>query len=161
MGTTLSDATPDHPAPAPRGGGLRDALAGYIAALHESYLAAAGDRAHELPLATTPFTVAVVAADRLHLLATREPLPAPRDHERPVEDTAPPLAWQVRFLDTSVLPGLARGQDAPLDVMHELGVTTSLYHLLVEVDASLDDHHAMHAGTGLAHAHLTALDGRS
>lgn len=148
------------PPDAPRGGGLREALAGYVAALHRSYLAAAGEHAGTLPLATATFTVAVVAADRLHLLATRDPLPAPRPHERPVDDAAPPLRWQVRFLDASVLPGLARGDAARLDVPAELSVTSTLYHLLVEVDATLDDHHAMHAGTGLAHHHLGELGGR-
>jgi hypothetical protein len=148
---------PSDPPPA-RGGGLREALARYVTALHEAYLAAAGEHAGELPLAAGRFTVAVVAADRLHLLATRDALPPQRPHERPTESEAPPLRWQVRFLDASVVPALARGDAARVDVPHELGVTTVLYHLLVEVDATLDDHHAMHAGTGLAHAHLAARE---
>jgi hypothetical protein len=153
----VSDAQPPpSDPPAARGGGLRGALDRYVTALHVSYLAAAGDHASELPLAAGPFTVAVVAADRLHLLATRDALPPQRPHERPTEGEAPPLRWQVRFLDASVVPALARGDSARLDVPDELGVTTVLYHLLVEVDATLDDHHAMHAGTGLAHAHLAA-----
>jgi hypothetical protein len=150
----------EDPGPRARAEGLRRSLVDYVRAVHASYVAAA--RGYDtdpatLPLAGSPFTVAVVAADQLHLLATRDELPAQRPHEQPVADEALPLRWQVRFLDVSVLPELSSTEAVTsADVVRILGVSTSLYHLVVDLSGSLDGHQAMHAGTGLAHAHLTA-----
>lgn len=145
--------------------GLRRALAAYVAALHEAYLEVAGraapDRLDELPLAGAPFSVAVVAAPDLHLVATREPLPALAVHEEPLWGELGELSWQVRFLDATVLPELGAEPDparsARERVLAALGVGATLYHLMVGSDTALGPHHAMHAGTGLANAHLGAL----
>jgi hypothetical protein len=143
-----------------RAEGLRRSLVEYLTAVHAAYVAAAsqyGADPGSLPLAGAPFSVAVVAADQLHLLATRDELPPLRTHERPVAVDDPPLRWQVRFLDVSVLPELASTEPVErADVLRLLGVSASLYHLVVDLAGSLDGHQAMHAGAGLAHAHLTA-----
>jgi hypothetical protein len=150
----------EDPGPRARAEGLRRSLVEYVRAVHEAYVAAA--RGYDadpgtLPLAGAPFTVAVVAADQLHLLATRDELPARRPHEQPVTDEAQPLRWEVRFLDVSVLPELASAEAVTsADVLRILGVSASLYHLVVDLAGSLDGHQAMHAGTGLAHAHVAA-----
>jgi hypothetical protein len=155
----MPGATSEDPGPRARAEGLRRSLVEYVHAVHGAYVAAArgyDEDPETLPLAGPSFTVAVVAADQLHLLATRDELPALRPHEQPVTDEVPPLRWQVRFLDVSVLPELgSTGAAASGDVLQILGVSTSLYHLLVDLAGSLDGHQAMHAGTGLAHAHLT------
>lgn len=137
---------------------LRAALVDYARALHEAYLAATPGDGADTPLAHAPFTVAIVAAGQLHLLATRDPLPDVRPHERLVEARSGPLTWHVRFVDASVLPalGVSPPADGSVDVVEELGVTQVLYHLIVGVNATLTEHHAMHAGTGLAHAHAAA-----
>jgi hypothetical protein len=142
---------------------LRVALADYVHALHQSWWEAirtAGADPAALPLGTGPFTVAVVAAQELHLLATRDPLPPRAAHEQPIEGRLGELVWEVRFLDATVVPSLAG--PAPGDgaeVTGLLGIDTTLYHLRVTVDGALSAHQAMHAGTGLAHAHLPAAGG--
>jgi hypothetical protein len=156
----MSGTEQEDQGPRARAEGLRRSLVEYVRAVHDAYVAAAHGYDADpgaLPLAGPPFTVAVVAADQLHLLATRDELPAPRPHEQPVTDETPPLRWQVRFLDVSVLPELASTEAvASADVLRILGVSTSLYHLVVDLTGSLDGHQAMHAGSGLAHAHVTA-----
>lgn len=140
------------------GSSLRDALAEYVHALHESYVATAVDRGADvtdLPLAGAPFTVAIAAADQLHLVATRGELPRVRPHEEPIAGHLDPLHWTVRFLDSSVIDELGRtsGLDTPT-VKKLLGIQSTLYHLMVQVDAALTPHQAVHAGAGLASAHL-------
>jgi hypothetical protein len=137
---------------------LRGALADYVHALHQSWweaVRAAGVDPTTLPLGTGSFTVAVVAAQELHLLATRDALPPRAAHEQPIEGRLGELEWEVRFLDATVVPELADADpgDGP-DVTGLLGIDTTLYHLRVTVDGALSPHQAMHAGTGLAHAHL-------
>jgi hypothetical protein len=137
---------------------LRRALADYVHALHGAYLDTLRARAAApdvLPLGIAPFTVAVVAATGLHLVATRDDLPTPRAHEEPVTASLPPLEWTVRFLDVSVVPELAAvTTDAAADLLTVLGVTAPLYHLVVSLDGALSPHQAVHAGAGLAHTHL-------
>lgn len=133
---------------------LRQALVDYVRAVHAAYVGAAGEAVGELPLAREPFTVAIVAAAQMHVTATVDPLPPLAAHERPVDDELGPLRWQVRFLDATVLPALAAPGEA--GVRELLGVQTVLYDLEVRSSASLDAHQAMHAGTGLANAHLSA-----
>lgn len=140
---------------------LRQALADYVKAVHSAYLSAARERGANvdaLPLAGEPFTVAVVAADQLHLVATRDPLPEVQSHERPVDDEVGPVRWQVRFLDTTVVPELGdAAADVQTDVLDLMGVSDPLYHLLVRTTGSLDSHQAMHAGTGLGNAHASKI----
>lgn len=146
------------------GQALREALTGYVRALHEAYLGAVqrrGAPVEATPLARAPFTVAVVAAERLHLVATRQQLPPRRSHEQVADERLGPLEWQVRFFDRSVLPELGEpwsaatgGDGGEPDVLALLGITDSLYHLMVELQAALTPHQALHAGTGLANAHL-------
>ena len=148
----------DEPGPRERAAELRRSLVAYVQAVHAAYVDAArrrGAAVDGLPLAQGPFTVAVVAADQLHLLATRDELPPLLPHEEPIEDEALPLRWHVRFLDMTVLPELGSAEEVSgADVLRLLGVSTSLYHLVVNLDGSLDGHQAVHAGTGLANAHM-------
>lgn len=156
----------DEPATSPGAepGDLRRGFAAYVAALHEAYLEAvdgAGTTATTaLPLAEAPFTVAVVGGPGMHLVATRDPLPPLAAHEQPLSGQVGPLVWQVRFLDPTVVPELGSpvpaGVEPTAHVRALLGVTTSLYHLVLGPDSALTPHHAMHAGSGLANAHLAA-----
>lgn len=136
---------------------LRRALADYVKAVHSAYLSAARERDADvdaLPLSSEPFTVAIVAADQLHLVATRDRLPAMQPHEQPIDDEVGPVRWQVRFLDATVVPELGDATaEIQTDVLALLGVSDALYHLLVRTAGSLDSHQAMHAGTGLGNAH--------
>lgn len=144
---------------------LRSALAAYVRAVHESWavtVEGAGAEVDELPLGGEPFSVAVAAAGDLHLLATRDELPPVAPHERPVHDGVGGLTWTVRFLDGTVVEGLAGGAawdstEGSPDVRDLLGVDRVLYHLTVALDGSLSGHHALHAGSGLARSHLAAV----
>ena len=167
-GTPASETSTSSADPGPGTGGepddLRRGFAAYVAALHEAYLdtveragpAAAG----ALPLAEAPFTVAVVGGPGMHLLATRDRLPPLASHEQPLSGEVGPLSWWVRFLDPTVVPALGSplpgGIEPTEHVRSLLGVTTSLYHLVLGPDSALTPHHAMHAGSGLANAHLAA-----
>ena len=138
---------------------LRAALAEYVAAVHRSWrdtVVGAGAEPDGLPLGGRPFEVAVVAGQQLHVLATRDDLPAVADHEQPVEDQLEGLRWQVRFLDPTVVPALADAAPDGPDVRALLGIDQVLYHLTVQVDGALTGHQAVHAGSGLAQAHLGA-----
>lgn len=137
---------------------LRAALAQYVAAVHRSWrdtVVAEGGEVADLPLGGQPFTVVVAAAAQLHVLATRAPLPPVADHEQVVTDELDGVAWQLRFLDPSVVPALAdAARPGGPDVREVLGLDTVLYHLTVAVDGALTGHQALHAGAGLARAHL-------
>lgn len=155
---TLRDSGATESAADPREGPrrLREALAAYVHALHRGWLErvrAAGADLDGLPLTGEPFTVAVVAARRLHLVATRDALPGLAGHEAPVEDALDGMTWRVRFLDPTVVPALA-DPSAAADPVAALGITTTLYRLEVGDDGALSPHQATHAGHGLAAAHL-------
>lgn len=140
---------------------LRAALADYVHAVHRSWLdvvrGAGGDPA-DLPLGGQPFGVAVAAARELHVVATRETLPPVAPHEQVVDGHLDGLRWQVRFLDPSVVPALAEAaRPGGPSVRDVLGLDTVLYHLTVSIDGSLTGHHAVHAGGGLARAHLARM----
>jgi len=70
------------------------------------------------------------------------------------------LAWRLRFYDPVIEPalGLVDESDAPQPqrIRDVLGVRTVVYHLSVPPGSGLTPHHALHAGTGLAHAHAAA-----
>lgn len=146
---------------------MRAALAAYVAGLHHAYLGAAqvlppGERA-ALPLlrAGQEVTVLVAAARHLHLVATTDPLPAPRGQEVAEPGSDGDLTWTVRFYDPVVLPALALaepdGEPAPASVRRVLGVSDVIYHLSVAPGGGLAPHHAQHAGTGLANQHAAAV----
>jgi hypothetical protein len=141
-----------------------DALVDYVHAVHESYVAAITRRTtstrRRCRSAGSPFGVAVVAASQLHVIATRDlssrPPPARGAGRR--RGVAPP-SWQVRFLDVvGASPELVldRGRDGHRRPATILGISTTLYHLTVDDVRGADGHQAMHAGAGLAHAHLTS-----
>jgi hypothetical protein len=144
---------------------MREAMADFVAAVHEAYLAQArllppAEQAR-LPLLQAPrLTVAAAGARNLHVIGTAERFPAPVGQEVEVAGEADGLAWELRFFDPVVLPvlGLVAEADgpAPEEVRRVLGVGTYLYHLVVEPGSQLTPHHATHAGTGLASAHAAA-----
>lgn len=145
---------------------MRTAMADYVRAVHQAYLDASaplspGDRAR-LPLVSAgEVTVLAVGARNLHVLATTEQLPAPRGQEVELDDAIDDLRWRLRFFDPVVVPalGLIDESDAaqPDRVRDVLGVRTVVYHLSVPPGGGLTAHHAMHAGTGLAHTHAAAV----
>jgi hypothetical protein len=154
---------PDSPADGPER--MRQAMAEFVAAVHDAYLAQArllapAERAR-LPLLSAPrLTVAAAGARNLHVIGTTERFPAPVGQEVELAGQADGLAWELRFFDPVVLPQLglvaeADGPD-PAEVRRVLGVGTYLYHLVVEPGSQLTPHHATHAGTGLASAHGAA-----
>jgi hypothetical protein len=150
-------ASPEH---------MRQAVAGYIAAIHRSYLAQAETFppavAGAMPLlAAGRFTVAAAAARNLHLIATAEPLGPPRGQEVELAARDNGLAWTVRFFDPVVLPALGlvdETAEAPAfaEVRRLLGVATVLYHLTASPGSTFSPHNAAHVGTGLASGHTAA-----
>lgn len=154
---------------------MRARLADYVYALHKAYLThvellAPAERA-SMPLAgQTRITVAVAAARDLHLVATTDPLPAPRGPEVEVADEFAGVSWVVRFFDPSILPELgllgSAGSDEagtnPVAVRRVLGVAEVVYHLSVSIGGALTAHHAQHAGVALANQHAAAIrDGQA
>lgn len=145
---------------------MRTAMADYVRAVHQSYLDASStlppaDRAR-LPLVSAgEVTVLAVGARNLHVLATTEHLPAPRGQEVELDDSIDDLRWRLRFFDPVVVPALGLIDETeaaqPDRVRDVLGVRTVVYHLSVPPGAGLTGHHAMHAGTGLAHTHAAAV----
>ena len=145
---------------------MRTAMAEYVRAVHQAYLDASaplspGDRARLPLLSAGEVTVLAVGARNLHVLATTEQLPAPRGQEVELDDAIDDLRWRLRFFDPVVVPalGLIDESDAaqPDRVRDVLGVRTVVYHLSVPPGGGLTAHHAMHAGTGLAHTHAAAV----
>lgn len=130
--------------------GLRDGIRAYLRAMHQAYLDAGGGTT-EGSLGDVPFTVAVVAARSLHLVATREEVPAPAGAAD--DDAVGPVRWRTVFLDPSVVPALGvvpAGADEIPAVRDAVGISTTLYHLAAGPGGALTPHHATHTGTGLA-----------
>lgn len=135
---------------------MRDLVRDYVRAVHETYLAHVrplppAERA-ALPLvAAGALTVVAAAARRLHLVATTDPLPAPRGPEVELTGEHDGLTWTVRFYDPSVLPELGLlAEDTPAEVRRTLGIANAVYHLTVDVGGGLSGHHAQHSGVALA-----------
>ncbi len=143
---------------------MRRAMADYVAAVHRAYLEVAKQHPPavrgRMPLLAGPFTVVAAGVQNLHVIATRDPLPAPAGPEVALSDSVDVLEWTVRFYDPVVLPelGLIDERTAPAGVLvrRALGLSTHLYHLVVRPGAELGGHHAGHAGAGLANAHVAA-----
>jgi hypothetical protein len=144
---------------------MRAALADYVRAVHGAYLDASAllppaERARLPLLEPGPLTVVAVGTAYLHVVATRETLPAPTGQEVALDDELGGLHWTLRFVDPVVLPAVGlldeSGGPAQEQVRRLLGLRTHLYHLAVAPGGGLTAHHAQHAGTGLAHAHAAA-----
>ena len=159
------DAPTPEPAAQPSPEAMRTAMADYVRAVHQAYLDAAAPlppaERGRLPLiAAGSVTVLAVGARNLHVLATVEALPAPAGPEVQVSDSLGDLAWELRFFDPVIAPGLGLVDESvepqPQGVREVLGVRTVVYHLTVPPGGGLSPHHALHAGTGLAHSHAAA-----
>jgi hypothetical protein len=127
---------------------LREAVGGYVRALHAAYFATLGHGpAPAGPDAT--FQVAVVAAgSRLHLVGTFDDLPA---GPPAVPDGDPESFWQLRFFDATSAPDLIPpGEPTSAEIESALRISHIEYHLVLGPGSKLDRHHAMHAGSGLA-----------
>jgi hypothetical protein len=144
---------------------MRQAMAGYVHAVHQAYLDAASglppaEQARLPLLAAGEVTVLAVGARNLHVIATTEALPAPQGQEVEIGDVLGPLSWRLRFFDPVIVPALGlvdeTAEPQPERIRDVLGVRTVAYHLSVPPGGGLTAHHALHAGTGLAHAHAAA-----
>ncbi|MBI1376475.1 MAG: hypothetical protein GC157_03185 [Frankiales bacterium] len=147
-------------------GQLREAMAGFVSALHGAYL----DQARHLPvgergslplLQVDRVTVLAVGVRHLHVLATTAPLAPPAGPEVAVPGSLPGLEWTLRFFDPIVVPALGAVDESdgpqPAAVREVLGVPDVVYHLSVSPGAGLSAHHAQHAGTALANQHAAAF----
>ena len=137
-------------------------MADYVATVHDAYLAQARMQPPavrgRMPLvAAGDFTVVAAGVQNLHVVATAERLPAPAGPEVALDGESAPLRWTLRFYDPVVLPELGmideRAGPAGDLVRRALGLSTHLYHLVVQPGGQLTAHHAGHAGAGLANAH--------
>lgn len=144
---------------------MRQAMADYVRSLHQAYLDAVAtlppaDRARLPLIAAGRITVAAAGVRNLHVIGTVEALPSPRGPEVEVSDALDDLAWTLRFFDPVVEPSLGlideSGGAQYDEVRRALGIRTVVYHLAVPPGGSLTAHHALHAGTGLAHSHAAA-----
>lgn len=141
---------------------MRELVQDYVNAVHASYL----DHVRHLPpgergalplVAAREVTVIAAAAQRLHLLATSDALPALQGPEVELTDHYLGVSWTLRFYDPSVMPELGLlADDEPADVRRVLGVADTVYHLAVAIGGGLSAHHAQHSGVALANQHAKA-----
>jgi hypothetical protein len=142
---------------------MRELVRDYVFALHTTYV----DHVRHLPpaeraalplLAAREVTVVAAAAQRLHLLATTDALPALDGPEVAFTDEYRGVAWRLRFYDPSVMPELGLlAEDSPSEVRRILGVADTVYHLAVSVGGGLSAHHAQHSGVALANQHAKTV----
>ena len=152
------------PVSRPRPEDIRAAMADYVSNVHAAYARVAFTYPPAvqggLPLLAAPFTVVAAGARNLHVIATGDRLAAPRGPEVSVDYEQDGMAWTLRFLDPVVLPALGTAESTdrpdPASVRRVVGIGGHHYHLVVRPGADLTAHHATHAGTGLANAHLAA-----
>jgi hypothetical protein len=141
---------------------MRAAMADYVRTVHQAYLSQSAGQPPavrgRLPLLAGPFTVIAAGVRNLHVLATTEVLPPPTGQEVALPDELGDLTWTLRFYDPVVLPALGMIDEsagpASARVRRALGVSTYLYHLIVQPGSELTGHHAGHAGAGLAMSHV-------
>ena len=141
---------------------MRRAMVEYVRTVHQAYVSQAKLQPPavrgRMPLLAGTFTVVAAGVRNLHVIATTETLPLPGGPEVAIDDELDSLAWVVRFYDPVVLPalGLIDESSGPSgdQVRRALGITTYLYHLVVQPGGQLTGHHAGHAGSGLANAHV-------
>lgn len=139
-------------------------MADYVGNVHTAYASVASTYPPAvrggLELLTDPFTVVAAGARNLHVIGTGERLAAPRGPEVSVDFEQDGMAWTLRFLDPVVLPALGTAEGGnrpdPGSVRRVVGIGRHHYHLVVRPGSDLTAHHATHAGTGLANAHLAA-----
>jgi hypothetical protein len=137
-------------------------MADYVKTVHQAYLSQANLQPPavrgRMPLLAGEFTVVAAGVRNLHVIATREPLAPPQGPEVALEDEMESMTWTLRFYDPVVLPALGHIDESSGPsgdrVRRALGVTTYLYHLVVQPGGELTGHHAGHAGAGLANAHV-------
>lgn len=144
---------------------MRQAMVDYVRSLHQAYVDAvatlpAADQARLPLIHADRLTVAAVGVRNLHVIGTVEAMPPPRGPEVEIVDAIDDVSWTLRFFDPVVTPSLglideASGPDYD-EVRRALGIRTVVYHLAVPPGGSLTAHHALHAGTGLAHSHAAA-----
>jgi hypothetical protein len=151
--------------PPPGGAGpeaMRSALADYVRTVHQAYVSTGAGQPPAIRAAmrlfTGELTVVAAAARNLHVIATHQPLAAPRGAELAVDGEVDGLSWTLRFLDPVVLPSLGLIDESAgpafAQVRRAVGLSTHLYHLVVQPGSELTPHHAGHAGAGLAMDHL-------
>lgn len=141
---------------------MREVMADYVATVHRAYLTQARMQPPavqgRMPLLDRPFTVAAVGVHNLHVIATSQTLGPVSGQEVEQSDSIDGLAWTLRFFDPVVIPALGMidesGGPASELVRRTLGITTHLYHLIVQPGSQLTAHHAGHAGAGLANSHI-------
>lgn len=135
---------------------MRELVRTYVDAVHTSYLSHVRDlppaERATLPLiAASDFTVVAAAAQRLHLIATTDRLPAVSGQEVELIGQHHRVHWTLRFYDPSVLPGLGLlTEDSASEVRRIIGVTNTVYHLTVEIGGGLSSHNAHHSGVAMA-----------
>lgn len=147
---------------------MRQAVADYIAAMHDAYVRQArtlppADQAR-MPLmgGGGALSVAAVGTRNLHLICTRESLgEGQRGTMAAVEGASGALHWTLVFYDPVVVPalGLVDEREGPAveEIRRVLGIRTHVYHLTLHPQSGLGAHHAAHTGTGLANAHAAAV----
>jgi hypothetical protein len=143
---------------------MRTAMADYVTRAHEAYAQTAAVLPPavrgSLPLLQGHFTVVAAGVGNLHIIGTRENLPPPTGREVAVAGELPTMTWTLRFFDPVVAPELGlideSNGEPGAEVRRVLGISTHLYHLVVQPGAALGPHHAGHTGTGLANAHAAA-----
>ncbi|MCA1735104.1 MAG: hypothetical protein LC739_03025 [Actinobacteria bacterium] len=153
---------PEKAGAAPKPEAMRTAMADYVRTVHQAYATQARTQPPAIQgrmlLLDDRFTVVAAAVRNLHVIATRENLSAPRGQEVELSDSIDGVEWVLRFLDPVVLPALGiidESQGARADLVRRaVGITTHLYHLIVQPGSQLTGHHAGHAGSGLANSHV-------
>jgi hypothetical protein len=145
---------------------MRQATTGYVDSIHRAYTTEITSlppavRARLPLVACGPFEVAAVGLRNLHILATHDKLATCGDDALEVQGSEPPLSWTLRFYDVGVLPPLRTldesKEPAVDDVRRVLGISGTLYHLVLQEDATLSAHWAQHVGAGLANSHAAAV----
>lgn len=141
---------------------MRQAMVDYVETVHRAYLTQARMQPPavqgRMPLLSRPFTVAAVGVHNLHVIATSQDLGPLQGPEVSTAGELEGIRWTLRFFDPVVIPALgmideSQGPAADL-VRRTLGITTHLYHLIVQPGSQLTAHHAGHAGSGLANSHV-------
>lgn len=141
---------------------MRAAMADYVATVHQAYVSQADMQTPavrgRMPLLAEDFTVVAAGAGNLHVIATVEDLARPDGPEVAIDAEIGSMKWTIRFYDPVVLPQLGAIDESSGprgdQVRQALGITTRLYHLIVQPGSQLTSHHAGHAGSGLANAHI-------
>lgn len=150
------------PAEARKPEGMRAAMADYVRSVHQAYASGAAGQPPavrgRLRLYDEGLTVLAAGARNLHVVATTDRLAPPSGQEVALDDEVEGIRWTLRFFDPVVVPALGLIDESAgpgyEPVRRVLGVSTVIYHLVVQPGATLSGHQAAHAGAGLAMDHL-------